>query len=40
MIHIVRMLKNRHPRHAHLIIAMLLTASALTLLAGITRLLY
>lgn len=40
MMHIVRMIRNRHPRPVHLAIAVLLIASALALLAGITRLLY
>ncbi len=39
MMHIVRMIKRRHPQHAHQIIALLLITSALTLLAGITLLL-
>ncbi len=40
MIHILRMIKNRQSQHAHQITALLLIASALTLFAGIARLLY
>jgi hypothetical protein len=40
VIHIVRMIKKRHPQHAHQIIALLLITSTLTLFAGIALLLY